>query len=213
MSRYVTSYAEAISDWEGWQREYRFGVLLLFPPEPLRGVVNRLRSEHDPRSQSYCDAHVSLTVPFPRPVSEPEWSTLEALASDLSPFTLHYGPLWQSPHPGVALDVAPFDELDGLRAVLESAPPFADAPPRRWPFRPHMTIAEFISAERTLALTTELADTVPTGSFLCDTVSYAVPDNARHFSERRRLELRGHNSARERAEGGITPRGSPPTRS
>ena len=186
----ITTYADDMSHWEDWQRGYRYGVLLLFPPDPLRSIVNRLRGQHDPRSQSYCDAHISLTVPAPTPVTQAHWDELEAVASEIEPFEITYGPLKHYlPHTGVCLAVEPFQALDALRVALEAVVPFSEAPARRYPFSPHMTIAEFITAERTLSLMEELAPFTPAGRFLCTHVSYAVPDNAMHFTERCRLTL------------------------
>jgi hypothetical protein len=53
-----------------------------------------------------------------------------------------------------------------------------------------MTIAEFISVERTNELMIELQD-VPCGTFMCDCVSHVVPDSKFHFVERRKLYFRG----------------------
>lgn len=186
----VTQYATDIEHWADWQRAYRYGVLLIFPPEPLRSTVNRLRSRHDPRSQQYCDAHISLTVPAPAPVTPAQWAGLEAVAAGIAPFEIGYGPLKDYlPHPGVCLAISPFEALEALRVALEARPPFSEAPPRRYPFSPHLTIAEFITAERTASLMDELAPDAPSGRFLCRSVSYAVPDETFHFSERGLLEL------------------------
>lgn len=38
-----TQYVEDTSHWEKWQQKYRFGVLLVFPPNPLFSNVNELR--------------------------------------------------------------------------------------------------------------------------------------------------------------------------
>ena len=190
MTRMVTEYADDIGHWEDWQREYRFGVLLLFPPEPLRSIINHLRSQHDPKSQRYCDAHISLTVPAAAPVTQAQWAELARVASEIEPFEVTYGPLKNYlPHPGVCLAIEPFEALDALRVALETVSPFAEAPTRRYPFSPHMTIAEFITADRTEALMEELASVAPSGRFLCRSVSYAVPDGSFHFGERGRLEL------------------------
>ena len=186
----VTTYVADVSHWEDWQRRYRFGVLLIFPPDPPRGQVNALRAKYDPRSQSGCDAHISLTIPFPRPVTRTDWAELESIASGIAPFPIRYGPLRNYlPHPGVCLAIEPQDELDRLRAALEVASCFVGAPTRRYPFSAHMTIAEFISAERTEALMRELKGVAPRGVFACDGVSYAVPDAGFHFTERKHLEL------------------------
>ena len=186
----ITEYANDIKHWKDWQREYRFGVLLIFPPEPLRSTVNHLRSQHDPQSQGYCDAHISLTVPAAAPVTQAQWANLESVSAEIEPFEITYGPLKNYlPHPGVCLAIEPFEALDALRVALEAEPPFSEALARRHAFSPHMTIAEFITAEETESLMTELALEAPSGQFICRSVSYAVPDETFHFSERCRLEL------------------------
>lgn len=186
----VTEYVSDVSAWETWQQEYRYGVLLIHPPDPLRAEVSALRARYDPRSQSYCDAHISLTIPLPRPLEEADWVDLESAAGTLAPIALSYGPLKHYlPYPGVCLDIRPQAELDRLLEALESASAFRDASPRRYPFSAHMTIAEFITVEETERLMVELEELAPSGTFLCDAVSYAVPDDAMHFSERQRLRL------------------------
>ena len=52
-----------------------------------------------------------------------------------------------------------------------------------------MTIAEYVSLERTEELLRELEGTVDSGSFLCSEFSYAVPDDNFHFEERKFLKL------------------------
>ncbi len=188
----VTDYIADTSRWEAWQREYRFGVLLIYPSDPPRRCVNVLRAKYDPRSQSYCDAHISLTIPLPRVLTEDDWEELQSVASGFAPISVRYGPLMNYlPYPGVCLAIEPQAELDGLRAALESASAFSGAPARRYPFSAHMTIAEFITAEETEALMVELKEVAPQGSFQCTGVSYAVPDAEFHFTERRRLALNG----------------------
>ena len=191
-SETVTFYEADVSHWEDWQQGYRFGALAVFPPDPLREQVNALRATHDHRAQSICDAHISLTIPFPLLLSSADWSELQSIASALEPFSIRYGPLRNYlPHPGVCLSIEPQDELNRLRVALEAASCFVGAPPRPHPFSAHMTIAEFLSVEQTKALMDELRDVAPNGMFTCDGLSYAVPDRNFHFTERKRLEL-GH---------------------
>lgn len=187
----ITYYAADVTRWPDWAPEYRFGVLLIFPPVPLRAQVNALRAEHDPASQAVCDAHISLTTPLARPVGAADWRELEAIAATIEPFTIHYGPLLQL-GPVVCLAIEPHAALDKLRNALESAAVFAGAPARKYPFLPHMTIAEFITAERSARLLRELADVAPSGSFPCTGIDYAVPDASFHFTERGQLPLGGH---------------------
>src|SRR5262245_956227 len=91
--RMITQYPQDISQWQEWQKEYQFGVILIFPPEPLLTQVNLLRARYDPRSQAACDAHISLTVPLPQPISDSQWRELEAIVSGIEPFPIQYGPL------------------------------------------------------------------------------------------------------------------------
>lgn len=183
-------YVEDLSTWEPWQKEYRFGALYIFPPSPLREQINGLRAQHDPRSQSICDAHISLTVPFPCPLTHQDWNELAQVASRFAPFTVTYGPPRSYPGvPGVVLHIEPFEQFNELVLALESAAVFAEATPRRYPFSPHMTIAEFISLERTEELVAELSGEDLTGTFPCQAVAYAVPDQRFHFNERGFLPL------------------------
>jgi hypothetical protein len=72
---------------------------------------------------------------------------------------------------------------------LERASVFSGAPERKYQFSAHLTIAEFITREQTLSLMDELQTIAPVGSFICESVVYAVPDSDFHFSERGRLTL------------------------
>jgi hypothetical protein len=178
------------SRWEAWQQGYTYGVILIYPPDPPLRCVNALRAKRDPRAQSYCDAHISLTIPLPRALTQDHWEELASIASGFAPVSIRYGPLMNYlPYPGVCLAIEPQAELDELRAALESASSFSGAPARRYPFSAHMTIAEFISVDETERLMVELADVAPQGAFRCTGLSYAVPDTGFHFTERRRLPL------------------------
>ncbi|MEZ5427750.1 MAG: 2'-5' RNA ligase family protein [Pyrinomonadaceae bacterium] len=186
-------YALDTSQWEDWKKEYKFGVVLIFPPDPLLSRVNDLRAKYDPKSQAFCDAHISLTVPLPRKLTDEYWRELEKTASAIEPFPVKYGPLKHYlPHPGVCLEIEPQDKLNDLRLALESATVFNGVPERKYPFSAHMTIAEFITEEQTLLLMDELETAAPKGTFYCTNVSYAVPDDNFHFTERLRLALGDH---------------------
>ncbi len=176
--------------WEPWQQKYRYGVLLIIPPEPSLSLVDSLRVRYAWAQSSECPAHISLTVPLPQPLAPEHWTELVGIASEIKPFTIHYGPLTHYlPHPGVVLRIDPQDRLDHLREALESASCFAQADPRRYPFSAHMTIAEMISAEQTIEIMSALQGDAPQGSFLCQKVSHVVPDDRFRFAERTRLTL------------------------
>ena len=86
------SYPEPQPEWPSWYSEYRYGAFYLFPPPDVMHRVNALRSHYDPPSAAICDAHVSLTVPLPRPL---DVATLEHVTKCLAAqpaFTLEWGP-------------------------------------------------------------------------------------------------------------------------
>lgn len=181
---WITSYAEPHSGWESWWEEYRFGAFYVFPPEPVRSRVNRLRTLYDPRSQEICDAHVSLTVPLPRPLTREQWEEIGAVLRRIPPFRLEWGPPYQYPNiAGAVLRIEPVAELAEIVTALEACPCFVGSQ-RQYPFSPHMTIAEFVDVPRTAEILRELASTDLTGSFLCTDVTYAVPDGAFRFTAR-----------------------------
>jgi 2'-5' RNA ligase len=186
----ASSYAK-MTDWLDWQRPYRLGVLLVLPPERVRKEVNELRAKHDPRSHAIAEAHVSLTVPLQKEPDDDLWSELHRVVSGFTPLTIRYGPLVPFlPKPGAAHDIEPQDELDRLRRVLEACDVFAGAGPRSHPFWAHMTIAEFVSVEATKELVRQVGgDRSPAGAFVCDQLSYLVPDESFRFTERRVLKL------------------------
>lgn len=186
----VTNYAADTSAWTARQREYKFGTLMIIPPEPHRSAVNALRTQFRWAQGADCDAHISLTIRLPRPLNRADWRELEPIAASIKPFSIRYGPLKHYlPFPGVCLEIEPQDELDRLRAALETAACFSGALPRPYPFAAHMTIAELLSVEQTEELMVELRNVAPAGDFLCSYVSYVVPDADFRFTERARLEL------------------------
>ena len=170
--------------------EYKFGAFYFFPPPDLRRTINELRSRLDPKSQSYCDAHISLSIPLPAPLTKSDLRNLETVAYSIEPIDIKYGPVTSYPgHAGVVLKIEPANLLHEVVNKLESQRAFDGATPRRYPFSPHMTIAEFITLEKTQELVRELTGLGLEGQFKCTHVSYAVPDENFHFEERKFIQL------------------------
>ncbi|HRY60258.1 MAG TPA: 2'-5' RNA ligase family protein [Patescibacteria group bacterium] len=186
----ITEYVSNVDNWENWEKEYRYGLILIMPPEPVLSLVNSLRSKYDPKSQASCDTHISISVPVPKPLTEEDWQELQNIASEIKPFEINYGkPKDYPPYPGVAFPLENQTELNAVREKIESASLFSEAVPRRFPFNPHMTIAEFISKEETADLLKELEDKTSAGEFLCDGLVYIVPDESMHFNVIRKLNF------------------------
>lgn len=187
----MTAYVEETSRWKEWQREYRFGAFYIFPPRGVIEPIDALRSLYDPRSAAYCQSHISLSEPLRRPLTEAQLDELRAALSSIDAFDVQYGPLRGfPPHPGVCYAVRPEERIRQLRSVLHLTSAFAGVPLRREHVAPHLTVAEFISLERTEELLHELAGKVPEGSFRCDRIEYAVPDEHFWFARVLALELR-----------------------
>lgn len=66
---------------------------------------------------------------------------------------------------------------------------FAAADPYRREIPPHMTIAEFISLDESVALERSLVGRAIEGFWQCDEVVYAIPDDDFAFYEASRFQL------------------------
>jgi 2'-5' RNA ligase len=182
----VTTYAVASDTWAPWQQNYLYGAFYLFPPDPVRERVNAWRTAFDPSSQAICEAHVSLTVPLPRPLTTGDAADVSAALAIHRPLDLEWGPPLQYPGiPGVVLRIEPAAAVAALVTALESCAVFQGASARRYPFSPHMTVAEFVDQQQTEAILTTLAGEEATGQWRCAAVSYAAPDTAFRFTTRR----------------------------
>jgi 2'-5' RNA ligase len=145
-------------------------------------IVNELRARYDPKSAAICDAHISLSEPLVGPLSDSQLNEMRVALATVTPFDLTYGPLTSiGSHPGVVFAIDPEDAFFSLRAVIQATSMFAGRPAPRSNRAPHMTVAEFITRDETHELLNQLKDAIPGGTFLCDHVTFAVPDAAFHF--------------------------------
>ncbi len=168
--------------WLEWQQEYRFGALFIFPPPGLIEPIDELRHRYDPGSARSCQAHISLSEPLRGPLTREQILELNAVLATVEPFDIRYGPLRvYSPYPGVAYVIEPEDRFMQLRRAVHSTSNFRTGPFERQHVPPHMTIAEFITLERSFELQRELDGSVPEGSFRCDAIEYAIPTDRLHF--------------------------------
>lgn len=175
------TYADA-KTWETWQNGYRFGAFYIFPPDGVIEHIDALRAQFDPKSSSYCQAHISLSEPLPQPLTEQQLKELQNALAAVKPFDIHYGPLRSfPPYPGAVYTITPEDAFMELRATVHATSLFADRERKRDHIVPHMTIAEFISIERTDELLQELSGKVPEGNFPCRSIEYAVPNRDFYF--------------------------------
>ncbi len=186
----MVQYAQKMSGWEEWQPEYRFGAFYIFPPDDIIGPIDALRKKYDPKSDAICQAHISLSESLAKPITDADMAELQSILSKIEPFEITYGPLRDfPPHPGVCYRIEPESSFRKLRNALHAASSFKVVPLQREHIAPHMTIAEFVSVERTKELLQELSGKVPAGTFLCDEVELAVPDENFYFKRVLKLPL------------------------
>jgi 2'-5' RNA ligase len=61
------------SGWASWQRDYRYGTLVIIPPPALAAALDPIRERFDPASAAHIGAHITLTPPLAAaPSSEDE---------------------------------------------------------------------------------------------------------------------------------------------
>jgi hypothetical protein len=174
-----------MSGWEPWQQEYRFGVILVMPPPHVALPIDALRQTYDRKSHAICSAHISVSDPLRRPLSDTARNEIQGLLRAVGPFQVHYGrPTASGLRPGVACPVSPQERFDELKSILHQASVFEGVAHGRRQIPAHMTIAEFLTIEDGLKICADLIDTGPRGSFRCDRLEHVVPDAKFHFQRR-----------------------------
>ena len=83
-------YVKDTSKWEDWQRDYRFGLILIMPPPEVSQDIDLLRAKYDPRSAASCPTHISLSDPLSREMTPDLIDEINNVLTDVQPFTLHY---------------------------------------------------------------------------------------------------------------------------
>jgi hypothetical protein len=171
-----------ISRWEDWQRDYRYGLLLIMPPREVAEMIDGLRAKYDPRSHAICPAHISLSDPLCCEMTPDLRDEIDCILRLIEPFELHFGkPHASLERAGIACPISPQERIDHLQEELHRAAIFAGQVYCRREIPAHMTIAEFISIEDGLEVCAQLQDVVPSGSFLCDRLEWIVPDEGFRF--------------------------------
>jgi len=180
----ITQYANEQLWEQEWQKEYKYGVILFIPPEPIFSTVNQLREKYDKFSANGCCAHISLTMPLKNPLTIEGINEIKRKLLDFKKFEVHYGPFinFLPVAKGVVLEIKEQKKFEELYKTIESAE-WIEFYDRKWPFKAHMTIAEFISNEDTLALTENLNKNAMYGSFTCNKVVYMVPNQDMVFQK------------------------------
>ena len=191
----VTQYADETKWEKEWQKEYKYGIILIYPPEPHLSKITELRNRYAWAQSSECDAHISLSVQLARPVYQADIDEIYNKLSCIEPLKIQYGPVIEKPeHRGVVLEVKQQEELKKILEVVETSSIFENSPVRRFPYWAHMTIAEMMypcTWEQTYQVIEEVKDLPLSDIFELSYLSYAVPDDNFKFTERKRIPLYG----------------------
>ena len=181
------------SSWESWQRDYRFGVILVMPPPDIASSIDALRQAYDPKSHAICPAHVSVSDPLPRELEHDDREQLQELLRAVAAFEVRYGtPVASTQRAGVTCPIAPQERFDELKRVIHHASVFGGRVYRRREIPAHMTVAEFVTVDESLAIVADVANTPLSGSFWCDRLEHMVPDQAFRFHQRGTFLLGAH---------------------
>ena len=176
---------------QDWQQPYQFGTIVIWPPDEVRVVVNKQREENDPLSQSYCEAHISVTQPLLKDLSESEWNQVLSVAKDFRSFQINFGPLNSFlPYPCIWYEIEPRERILELRHALHQTGFFNLTLPHTEGFIPHMTITEELSGPVVDEnLLKRLQNESRQGSFLCQGLAFIVPDQQFCFKVAKTLPL------------------------
>ncbi len=171
------NYVTDTSRWATWQNDYKYGLILIFPPLAVSSDIEPLRAKYDPASFAAVPTHISISDPLQREMTDELDSEITAILSGITPFTLNYGkPEASRNHPGVACPITPQAPIDELKQKLHQAAIFEGKVYQRRHIPAHMTIAEFVTIEDSWRICDEVQELVSPGSFLCDQLEFIVPD-------------------------------------
>jgi len=165
------------SHWQDWQLDYRYGVILILPPDDLARPINELRAKYDPQSAAICPAHISVSDPLQAEMTDRFRKEIVNILQNIEPFELHYDkPQASTKRAGVVYPITPQKPIDTLKEALHKVKIFGNGVSERRHIPAHMTIAEFVSIEEGLRICAELQDSAPSGSFRCDRLELMIPD-------------------------------------
>jgi len=180
-----------MDSWEDWQKQFRYGTIVIWPPDKIREVVNAQRELYDPTSQSICETHITITQPMIKPLNHEEWERITGLLKAYPSFEIEYGPLNSFlPYPCIWYEIKPAEKVLEIRNALHDTGFFNLELKHTEDFIPHMTITEGVSGPNVdEALLEQLQEESSQGSFLCKELMYIVPNAQFCFKATRALPL------------------------
>lgn len=187
----IMESSQRTESWEAWKKPYRYGTLALYPPQPIRDYLNNFRTELDPVSAGFSEAHISLTQPFSVAVTREVTEAVETVLREEGAFDVSFGPVrCFLPSPVIYLEVQPHQHIMELRRKLHGLGMFDLSLPHTDDFVPHLTLTEgFSGATVDDDLFRTLQQQVTGGSFTCDSISHLVPNKDFRFEANQAFAL------------------------
>jgi len=176
------------SSWLTWQRDYRYGLLVIVPPPEIASVLDAIRERLDPVSAATFGAHITVTPPFAAAPSAADEERVETAIRIVASMRLQLDrPTQFSGSSVVYLPVVPTHGVYALRTALLSTGLFRLDLPHTSDFVPHLTLSEFGGAPEDAFRANFLQPKAM--AFLLDKVAWVVSDEAFHFTVRRTFRL------------------------
>jgi len=174
--------------WAMWQRDYRYGTLVIMPPPNLASTLDPIRERLDPASAAHIGVHITLTPPFAVAPSSADEERVRLAIRGVASMRLQLDrPTQFSGSSVIYLPVVPTQAFMKLREVLLATGLFRLDLPHSTDFVPHLTLSEFGTAPVAV-----LGSEIPPPeamAFLVEAVAWVVPDEAFHFKVRRTFML------------------------
>jgi 2'-5' RNA ligase len=177
------------SGWPDWQRDYRYGVLVIEPPQELAAVLDPIRERFDPVSADRVGAHITVTPPLvdaPTPADEAQ---VGSVIRHIPSMSLQLGgPRQFGGSSVIYLPVVNAPDVMRLREALLATGLFRLDLPHTTDFVPHLTISEF-------GMTPEAAvrTVIPAPgrrAFQVKAIAWLVPNEEFKFTVRRSFALK-----------------------
>ena len=176
------------ADWPEWQRDHRYGALVIEPPPEVAEVLNPIRERFDPVSADRASAHVTVTPPFVEGPTPAEESRVGSVVGRIGSMWLQLGTPEQFAGSSVIyLPVMNGEAVLRLRDVLLATGLFRLDLPHTTDFVPHLTISE-MGATPEAALRT-IIPAPAASAFHVAEIAWWVPDEAFRFTVHRTFAL------------------------
>lgn len=179
-------------NWKNWMKDFKFGTLVFIPSGELRNKVDSLRTFYDPTSAKTSMAHITITQPFSKALTNNEIQKIQNLISNFASFEFTVGPATTSPNKKLIwLDISQKESILAIRENLHELGLFRTDLPLTKGFIPHMTISEAPrSPEEVNSINNVLNTQLKPTSLWFNSIVWILPDQKFVFHEHHTFQLK-----------------------